>query len=171
MRLNHSKDRNRLSFFPSTFEVILCTTLLANLAFILLQTFVSIFFHQMGSGKKGCYTTYTSSLEHLSPGLGQGDRPLEHLPPGRKKHICPLARRPHTSLSQGDFPGNSSVGFPQGTFLLDRPVFPKGISQGIPHSSVTHPPQHPQLLVGIEIKFGRNTNLLHIDPPIDSLTH
>ena len=109
MRTNHSKDRNRLSFFPSTFEVILCTTLLANLAFILLQTFVSIFFHQTGSGKKGLlhYIHFPPGWSTCPPASDRAIAPWNTCPPEGRNTFAPL----HGART---------------------PVFPRGVSQGIP---------------------------------------
>ena len=112
MRTNHSKNRNRLSFFPSTFEVILCTTLLANLAFILLQTFVSIFFHQTGSGKKGLLHYIHFPPGALVPRPRIGRSPPGTLAPRKEEtHLPPCTAPAHQS-----FPGEFPEGIPHWDF-------------------------------------------------------
>ena len=116
MKTNHSKDRNRLSFFPSTFEVILCTTLLANLASILLQTFVSIFFHQTGSGKKGLLHYIHFLPGALVPRPRIGRSPPGTLAPRKEEtHLPPCTAPAHQSFP-GEFPREFLSGISLGNF-------------------------------------------------------
>ena len=120
MRLNHRKIRNRFSFFPSTFEVSICTTLLANLAFILLQTFVSIFFHQTGSGKKGLLHYIHFPPGALVPRPRIGRSPPGTLAPRKEEtHLPPCTAPAHQSFP-GGFPREFLSGISLGNFPPGR---------------------------------------------------